>query len=728
MRYLRFIYLFVPYLVYFSVAYPDTLAPSESIRRQVHQQQLQEYRDLDQLDKRVFDYISALNMATGQWQEFDYKDHKRINPSWIPVLERIRLMTVAYTHPQSDFYKSETLHNAINRSLYFFTNQTPLPYCDNWYIQGITRPQSLTKSLVNMCFADKGLDERVELSLKAAICIDTAVRSSGRNNPNHKYNFGANKVQIAKGWIIMGAVLSDLRMLETGVKEVYAPIQCTTGEGIQYDLSYDMHYGYLYNGAYGVDFMESVVETAYYMKGTRYELDGERLKLFRRFIIESIFGMVRGRWMDWNVLGRGISRVDATKRNFSKALDKLMEIDPSHGEQYKTIKERLSGDFSPSYDIQPSHRHYWATDYTVHKRPNYTFSIHAVSDRNFSQEIGNQENLKGYWGAQGTTNLQLRGDEYYNIFPLWNWARLPGTTLPDTVPVSKNKAPGSGDRRGTDSFSGGVSDSLYGVTAYTVDNDLQTSYRKSWFLFDREIVCLGAGIKSSLEVPINTTLNQCLLSADGVFVKRAKRKKITRMTKAKYNGEVEAVWQDGVGYIFPESEMVELLAENRTGDWRTIRSSQQIRKVESKPIFQLSIQHGIQPRNATYAYILLPGLENPQAMGNFLNDNPIIITCNTDSLQAVHHKRLGIRQMVFYSDAVVYKDEEIEVETDTPVILMLKKISENSYVLHIADPTQQQRYVQLSLLFKKQGVSKQVNVVLDEMPYAGQSKMVRLTW
>lgn len=698
------------------------------ILNEVYNEQQKVINNVDGLDQHVGTYLSELNVVTGQWSEFDYKDHKRINPSWIPVLEQMRLMTVAYTHPKSTYFKDETLRKAINSSLNFFTAQQPLPYCDNWYIQGITRPQSLTKCLINMRLSAKGLDNKVERSLIKAICADTALNSPGRNNPNHKYNFGANKAQIAKGWIMIGASLGDIHMLETGVNEVYSAIERTKGEGIQFDLSYDMHYGYLYNGSYGIDFMQSVVETAYMMKDTPYALQGEKLTLFRDFINESIFGLMRGPFMDWNVLGRGISRIHATKKDLSEVVGRLMEVDPIAAEQYGIIKRRISGLEAPSFGIMPSHCHYWKTDYTVHKRPEYTFTVHAVSDRNFSQEIGNQENLKGFWGAQGTTNLQVQGDEYYNIFPLWNWAKLPGTTLPDTVPILKDKAPGSGDRKGTSSFSGAVSDSIYGVTAYTVNNDLQTFYKKSWFMFDREIVCLGAGIKSDLPSPMNTTLNQCLLGNGEVLVKKRGSSALSMLTDGKYVDDIESVWHNRVGYFFPSVQSVELHIEKRSEDWLTIRSSQQSEKRASTSVFQLGIQHGIKPDTASYVYILLPGIDRTADIGRSVADSGIKIVYNTEKLQAVKNRKLDIWQMVFYDDSVSYEDENVRVKTDIPSIIMLKKIEDKVYELHVSDPTQKHKKIAVSVLFKKAGLSKDQIIDLSQDDYAGRSKRLTLEW
>ncbi|WP_225874608.1 polysaccharide lyase family 8 super-sandwich domain-containing protein [Pedobacter hiemivivus] len=695
-----------------------------TILQRVHQEQIDEVKDVKQLDQQVKDNLSDLNLETGKYESLDYTDHKRINPSWVPVLEKIRTMTLAYSHVKSGYYGDKKVWEAINKSLNYFTSHKPLPYCDNWYQQGITRPQSLALSLINMKFAALPLDSLVEKKTIAVICKDTAITSNGRNNPMHKFNFGANKTQIAMGWIFMGALSGNEKMVELGAKEAYLPIQYTTGEGIQYDLSYDMHYGYLYNGGYGTEFMTCVTKSAAYTLGTKYALQGEKLDLFRKFILESIFGVIRGQWMDWNVLGRGISRIGATQKDYSSYLERLEKIDPQGKEQYSNIRKRMKGEKPASFNLKPFHKHYWNTDYTVHSRPSYFMSIHAVSNRKYSQEIGNLENMKGFWGSEGTLNLQLKGNEYHNIFPLWNWAKLPGTTLPDTLPIIKDKAPGVGDRRGTHPFSGGVSDGRYGVTAYIMNNDLQTSAKKSWFMFDDEIVCLGAGITSTLPNRVSTTLNQAILSENGLTLSTGSRvvpyKKDLHLT---FNDQVDWVLHDHVGYLFPQKGKVYLSVEKRVSDWSEISmgGEEANKKIEDKSVFQLSLQHGIRPENGKYVYILLPGIESPTAMKQYLKKKNVIIKSNTENLQAVYHHGLKLWQMVFYVDGAQFDDEQVKISTDVPAVLMLRKSQTGKYQLHAADPSHLHKTLNVKIKIKGLADTKMITLVLPQKEYAGQT-------
>ncbi|WEK17777.1 MAG: polysaccharide lyase family 8 super-sandwich domain-containing protein [Candidatus Pedobacter colombiensis] len=718
--------LFTLGLVFFNPAAAQSDPVYRIILQRVHQEQMDEVQDIRKLDKEVKDNLSGLNLENGKWESINYADHKRINPNWLPVLEKIRTMTLAYSSPKSSYYKDKKIWEAIDKSLKYFTGLKPLPYCDNWYQQGITRPQTLALSLVNMRFGELPLDSLVEKNTLAAICKDTAVTSNGRNNPMHKFNFGANRSQIAMGWIFIGALLENEKMVDVGVKEAYSPIQYTTGEGIQYDLSYDMHFGYLYNGGYGTEFMRCVIKSAAYTFGTKYALQGGQLDLFRKFILESIFGVIRGKWMDWNVVGRGISRVGAIAKDYSPYLEHLEKIDPQGKEQYSNIRKRMKGEVPVSFNVEPFHSHYWNTDYTVHARSSYFMSVHAVSNRKYSQEIGNLENMKGFWGAEGTMNLQLKGNEYYNIFPLWNWTKLPGTTLPDTLPVVKDKAPGVGDRRGTHPFSGGVSDARYGVTTYVMDNDLYTSAKKSWFMFDDEIVCLGTGIGSTLPYSVSTTLNQTILANDGLTLCTGGR--ISHYKKdlhLSFKDQLEWVWHDHVGYVFPQKGNVYLSAENRVGDWTGISMTGEDvnKKVEAKSVFQLNLQHGIRPENGKYAYILLPGIESPMKVKHYLEKKNISIESNTEKLQAVYHHRLKIWQVVFYEGNVQFDDGQIKVSTDIPSVLMLRKLENGKYQLYAADPSQLSKT--LSVKIKIKGSDPQtINLDLPQKEYAGKTVSV----
>ena len=73
---------------------------------------------------------------------------------------------------------------------------------------------------------------------------------------------------------------------------------------------------------------------------------------------------------------------------------------------------------------------------------------------------------------------------------------------------------------------GGVSDSIYGATAYAymdTNPEVNTGAKKSWYFFDNEVVCLGAGIQSTSTYPVHHS--QPVLLEGGILVDKEIKKK-----------------------------------------------------------------------------------------------------------------------------------------------------------------------------------------------------------
>lgn len=71
-------------------------------------------------------------------------------------------------------------------------------------------------------------------------------------------------------------------------------------------------------------------------------------------------------------------------------------------------------------------------------------SVKMASDRVVGVEMMNGDNMKGFYMADGATYIYQDGDEYLDIFPLWDWRKLPGVTAfqsDDPMPITKNVTP-----------------------------------------------------------------------------------------------------------------------------------------------------------------------------------------------------------------------------------------------------------------------------------------------
>ena len=113
------------------------------------------------------------------------------------------------------------------------------------------------------------------------------------------------------------------------------------------------------------------------------------------------------------------------------------------------------------------HKHFWQSDYTIHRRPHWMTSVKMASDRVVGVEMMNGDNMKGFYMADGATYLYQNGDEYLDIFPLWDWRQLPGVTTfrsDGPMPVIQKYHP-----RNAVSFVGGISNGVQGVSAMEIN-------------------------------------------------------------------------------------------------------------------------------------------------------------------------------------------------------------------------------------------------------------------
>ena len=55
-------------------------------------------------------------------------------------------------------------------------------------------------------------------------------------------------------------------------------------------------------------------------------------------------------------------------------------------------------------------------------------SVKMASKRVIGTELVNEDNLKGFYMGDGATYIYRNGDEYLNVFPFWDWRKVPGIT------------------------------------------------------------------------------------------------------------------------------------------------------------------------------------------------------------------------------------------------------------------------------------------------------------
>lgn len=630
----------------------------------------------------------TLFQENGSFSDIDYDDTQMTN--WTPIkhVERLSDFVYAYTNPQNSYYQNEELYQKIVKGLEYWYNVDS--ESDNWWHNQISEPQKLGVLLIQMRIGKKQVPKELETKILKRI------QETGGDPAKWT---GANRTDIALHWIYRSCLTENETDLKTAIENVYNPIVYTTEEGFQHDNSYFQHGTQLYIGGYGDEIIKGVTQVASYALGTRYQLDKEKVELLSKFMRETYYRTVRGQNMSFDVVGRSVSRPGLlNKKATTTYVKRMLDIDPAHADEYKAIIARLNRQQPADYQVTASHTHYFRGDYSLHVRPQYNFDVRLASTRTKKCEYGNKENLKTYFMSDGCTNIVQTGDEYFNIFPVWNWSHIPGTTAPQVEKIPMD--PQGWGVLGTSTYAGGVSDSIYGATAYAyMDTNpaVNTGAKKSWYFFDEEVVCLGAGIQSTSTYPVHTTVNQCFLKNDLLVNKKGKEEAVA---KGSYTLQTpQWVLHDHIGYFFPQKEEVFLTAQTQTGRWYDINTSKS-KKEEKMDVFTLGINHGVGPKDGTYAYIVVPGKTSAQEMEAYQKKNAIEILSNTAKIQAVRNTKLNVWMVTFF-EAGTFKHKDLSVTVDKPCVLMVKDITTKSANLHIADPGQTQSPIQVELKIGK---------------------------
>ncbi|WP_165499818.1 polysaccharide lyase family 8 super-sandwich domain-containing protein [Pedobacter frigidisoli] len=635
------------------------------------------------LTKKIVSELAKLQ-TDGSWSDIDYG-----NAQYDP-LRRIKDMASAYIRPSNAYYGDTQIYDAIVRSLQNWLDQDPKN--KNWWYNDIFYPQAIGQTLILMRKAPRLLPADLEKGLIRRMIIKLRVGD------------GANTSDEALHYLYRACLTQDKNTLDSAAKYLYEPISVDGKEGVQIDGSYYQHGKQQAIASYGRVFISNSIDAAFYLRDTKYALPKDKTIILVDYLKRTFLQTIRGDFYDFNVRGRGISRKDSLGAWVSGIVQKIKLFNPENSELWEAASLRTSGNKPAGYKINPFHQQYWKSSYTLHVRPRYTFSVQSSSIRTLRTERGNNENILGKFLADGATNIQRSGSEYANIMPIWEWDKIPGTTSRDYMNDDGATIEKDWGISGTTKFVGGVSDGVYGVSAYDLDYD-SVKAKKAWFFLDKEVVCLGAGIQSNSPEHITTTINQSWL-------------------RGRINVADQKSWilHDSIGYFFPSGGNIRSSNQLQKGNWYRINHFQNKDEVSAK-VFKAWFDHGVKPQDASYAYIVMPGIgdqdliEKERAM--------IKIVKNTSEIQAVKHAGLNILQIVFYK-AGEFNSGGVIIKVDQPCLVHIKDLNAERPILYIADPTQEIPVIKVKIKLPKPDREKTLICKLPLGSMAGSTKSFNL--
>ena len=657
-------------------------------------QHLKAELDPNKLSQIITSHHSSLQLD-GSWNDINYES--RAETGWQPLLhlQRIKFFALGFATKGNQYYGNQLLFEHIIKGLDFWYAKNPIS--NNWFQNEIASPTAIGEILIllnkDKILLPKALQDSLLERMKQGNIIKAV---------------GANKLDIATHFIYRACITKDQHLMALAVEHAFKPISYTNREGLQYDNSYLQHSAQLQIASYGQVFLIGEYKLASWLKGTGYALSADKLQILNNYLINTYLQTIRGRYIDFNTEGRGISRndildkreiIESGTKNTLLAMAKA--VSPENAILINAAQQRISQAQAPSFNITPVHTQFWKGDYTIHIRPAYSFNVRSVSKRTIRTEVGNKENLLGKFLPDGSTNIQRSGEEYFNIMPIWEWDKIPGITSRDY----KKDQPFTIEwgERGISRFVGGVSDGVYGASVYDLNYNDVTA-KKAWFYFDQQVVCLGAAINSFAPENIVTTINQSWQKGK---VKSFAAGEVKQLNAKYLNISPIWVWHDSIGYYFPNSGNLVISNGLQKGSSSLINGKGSNKKIKGR-VFKMWFDHGVDPLNETYAYVVKPGVSEEDMKS--VPQTEIKILANNSSMQAVKNENLKMIQMVFYQ-AGTLTDAHISITVDQPCVVLLKSIESEKPIIHLADPTQKLKNIQVAIHSTLTKV--EVNKVID---------------
>ena len=646
---ISFIVLLVPGILSKGNAQNHMIYPDEL--RQLHQNVWENIMDEPVDLSEVAILLSSLS-ENGSWPDIDYTSKQR--GAWEPRSHITRLleMAKAYQTKGAIFYHRTDVSEKIQSGLNYWLENDFI--CPNWWYPEIGVPKVFAPVLILM---EAGLSpEQLQKGIK--IMERSKIEMTGQN-----------KVWLSGNVLLRSLLLRDVKTIKKAAESIQEELVVSSDEGVQPDWSYHQHGPQLQFGNYGLAYANDMIKWVSILRRTPFHFNENKVSVLRNYLLDGQQWVTWNNRMDISACGRQLFIDSPSEKAQSLAGDfeKMEKLDPNNANAYRKAND---------YKNLAGNKHFWRSDFQVQRNPDYYFSVKMNSERVIGAESCNSENIQGYYMGDGATYLYQTAREFKNIFPFWDWKKIPGTTIQqdnDTLPVLTSRG-----YRIPSNFVGGVSDGKNGVAVMNyIRNGLDA--HKSWFMFDDMIVCLGSGINSSEGLPVTTSVNQAYLHGDVIFKTSADEK---RADSQQFIQSPKWILHDNIGYLFPTGGMLVLETKQVEGSWHNVALRYPDKKMQAD-IFKLWLEHGVNPKDKSYEYILVPNANRPE-MIKLENRKPFYIQNEIDRQEVISVSG-DLAGVVFYKSGRT----EIfgGVEVNRPCVLMLKKQATEVW-LSIADPTQ----------------------------------------
>jgi hyaluronate lyase len=521
-------------------------------------------------------------------------------------------------------------------------------------------------------------------------------------------------VMIVRG--ILGKDAERIAAAQAKVSTIFPYVK--TGAGFYSDGSFVMHNNKAYTGGYGLILLNALSDWINLMEGSKWQFTDEEKACVFNWVSNSYEPVIyNGAMMDM-VRGREITRASSTEiTNGMRTLAAIRQV-----ARFAPPATAVAfSNFANAPLLPPGQFQFAGMDRVVALREGFGVGISMCSTRIANYESIHYENLHGWYTGEGMTYLYLGKVETQftgGFWPTVDPYHLPGTTVemisrspgasqdaiipgPGTAPPST--ARGSSKTTSQHWVGGAQVSRTYGTAGMSLMDPVTPALtaKKSWFMFDNEVVCLGAGITCGDPADVNTTVEDRRLGTDptnnftvnGTVIAPA-------MGWSNNLSNVSWCALDGVGgYYFPGGAAnLQAAFVSNSGSWSDVTggrrrnpalsafpsfSSFSFNGSYTEDYLKLWFNHGVNPSNATYAYVILPNM-TASSTAAYAADPDIVVITNTPEVQAAKKPSLGVVAANFWTGGT----HSVDLITANEPSSIITSHKSSDFAVGISDPTQ----------------------------------------
>ncbi|MGG1519702.1 polysaccharide lyase 8 family protein [Paenibacillus oryzisoli] len=643
---------------------------------------------------------------------------------------RLYAMALAYSTYGSSLYNNASLKTAIIAGLdWLYTNRynETKTEDDKWWDWEIGIPNALNDTVILL------YDQLTSTQITNYMNAVYHFSSDPTKMMGTATSSGANRVWKSRVVGLRGIIIKDSDTI-TAAKNALSPVfdYVTSSDGFYRDGSFIQHAYFSYNGGYGLSLIDDIANLLYLLDGSTWEITDPDVANVYKWVYDSfepfvykgsLMALTRGREMsrDYSTdhgkgaaIGQAITRLSTFAPTADAMAFQQMVKYWIQSDTYRSFYTNcpipiivLAKSIMNNSAVTPrgeliAHKQFYSMDRAVHLRPGFGFALSMSSSRigTYESLSNNIENKKGWYTGDGMTYVYDSDLSQFddNFWPTVNPYRLPGTTV-DTMTRANNS--GASYRNSSARAGGADIAGLYGVSGMSLYGwNSSLTALKSWFMFDDEVVALGAGITDSSQTgngwdgiarKVETIVENRKLNSAGsntLTVNGVDETATSSWTQSGVNWAHLAGNGSGsdVGYYFPGGATVKGLREARTGNWNAINENGSTTNA-TRSYQALWFDHGTNPTNQAYTYALLPGKTSAQ-MSSYASIPDIDVLENSTSAQAVKEKTINVIGANFWEDALkwIQVGGTNLISSNKKASVMTKETTDD-FEVAVSDPT-----------------------------------------